>query len=679
MDFSAIISLVAALFCLVLAAAAAFRARRSFTRWSFVLGMLCLGAEAACDGWPGTGTAVEYAQWQTWKLISASLVPGVWLLFTFRYARADETGVFRRWTPLLLATIVLPVGFAWFFRDQFVLGVSQDPSSRLWTVGLRWPGAVVHGVRMVVAIAVLFNIERTFRASIGVIRWRIKYMLLGLAAIFVVRVYTSSQVLFFHGTSQHWSVMEAGALLLGSLLILRALPRAGIFELEIHPSQAVLRHSITISIAGIYLMLVGIGAKLASIFGGAASFSLEAFIVLVGLVMLALVLQSDHMGLFTRRFVSRHFQRPFYDYRSVWHSFSEGTAACVDQADLAQALVRLFAETFQALSVNLWLVDKKTDRLSLAASTALSGTASWNLAPTRRESIQIIQNFKDSREPVDFDLTEGDWALALRRCNPGEFAKKGGHRICVALRGGGDLLGLLTLGDRVGAVPFTDQDFEMLKCAGNHAASGLLNAGLLEKSLQSKELEAFQTMAAFFVHDLKNSAFTLNLMLQNLPIHFDDPAFREDTLRGITKTVAHINNLVSRLNLLRQGFRITPIPADLDGLVTRIVAECGCKPEIMLTTKLNAPASITLDSEQIGKVITNLVLNASEAIEGAGKIEITTQIEGTWAELSVSDTGCGMTHEFREKSLFRAFQTTKKNGLGIGMFQSKMIRPWLHL
>jgi signal transduction histidine kinase len=232
---------------------------------------------------------------------------------------------------------------------------------------------------------------------------------------------------------------------------------------------------------------------------------------------------------------------------------------------------------------------------------------------------------------------------------------------------------LLTLGDRVGAVPFTDQDFEMLKCAGNHAASGLLNAGLLEKSLQSKELEAFQTMAAFFVHDLKNSAFTLNLMLQNLPIHFDDPAFREDTLRGITKTVAHINNLVSRLNLLRQGFRITPIPADLDGLVTRIVAECGCKPEIMLTTKLNAPASITLDSEQIGKVITNLVLNASEAIEGAGKIEITTQIEGTWAELSVSDTGCGMTHEFREKSLFRAFQTTKKNGLGIGMFQSKMI------
>ena len=36
-------------------------------------------------------------------------------------------------------------------------------------------------------------------------------------------------------------------------------------------------------------------------------------------------------------------------------------------------------------------------------------------------------------------------------------------------------------------------------------------------------------MSTFFVHDLKNAASTLNLMLQNLPVHFNDPAFREGT------------------------------------------------------------------------------------------------------------------------------------------------------
>jgi signal transduction histidine kinase len=44
-----------------------------------------------------------------------------------------------------------------------------------------------------------------------------------------------------------------------------------------------------------------------------------------------------------------------------------------------------------------------------------------------------------------------------------------------------------------------------------------------------------------------------------------------------------------------------------------------------------------------------------------------------WAVLTVEDDGCGMAPEFITGSLFRPFQTTKKEGFGIGMFQSKMI------
>ena len=61
----------------------------------------------------------------------------------------------------------------------------------------------------------------------------------------------------------------------------------------------------------------------------------------------------------------------------------------------------------------------------------------------------------------------------------------------------------------------------------------------------------------------------------------------------------------------------------------------------------------------------HLVENRASAVE-------TSQNNG-WAVLSVSDNGCGMNPEFLNHSLFRPFQTTKKNGLGIGLFQSKMI------
>jgi signal transduction histidine kinase len=73
------------------------------------------------------------------------------------------------------------------------------------------------------------------------------------------------------------------------------------------------------------------------------------------------------------------------------------------------------------------------------------------------------------------------------------------------------------------------------------------------------------------------------------------------------------------------------------------------------------------------KVATNLIFNAREAVPREGHVTIHTSIAQNWAILAVSDNGCGMTTEFIERSLFRAFQTTKKNGLGIGMFQSKMI------
>ena len=124
-------------------------------------------------------------------------------------------------------------------------------------------------------------------------------------------------------------------------------------------------------------------------------------------------------------------------------------------------------------------------------------------------------------------------------------------------------MGLMILGDRVGGARFSWQDFDLLKCIGDHIAAGLLNTQLSQKLLQAKELEAFQTMSAFFVHDLKNTANTLNLMLQNLPMHFDDPAFRADALRGVSKTVAHINRLIGRLGSIRhrsanQAGRVRP-------------------------------------------------------------------------------------------------------------------------
>jgi signal transduction histidine kinase len=161
-------------------------------------------------------------------------------------------------------------------------------------------------------------------------------------------------------------------------------------------------------------------------------------------------------------------------------------------------------------------------------------------------------------------------------------------------------------------------------------------------------------------------------MLQNLPVHFNDPAFREDALRGIGKTVNHINDLIRRLSMLRQELNVRAVETDLNQIVQSTLKCIEGAPGIELSTKLTPSPQISVDPEQIQKVITNLLLNAKEAMS-SGHITVQTNQQSGWAVVTVSDTGAGMTPDFMSKQLFRPFQTTKKQGIGIGMFQSRMI------
>jgi len=84
-----------------------------------------------------------------------------------------------------------------------------------------------------------------------------------------------------------------------------------------------------------------------------------------------------------------------------------------------------------------------------------------------------------------------------------------------------------------------------------------------------------------------------------------------------------------------------------------------------------------MDPEPLGRVVTNLLVNAREAIDGTGTIELEARCEaspaGACVVISVRDSGRGMTDEFLRGSLFRPFATTKPAGLGIGLAHSKSI------
>jgi len=667
-----ILGFASALFCSVLALIVAWNERRSVAHWAFVAGMVALAVEDVCFALTAdAGSPEEMVYWQNWRLVATSFLPGIWLFFSLSYARGNYSEFLKRWSLVLAAAFLMPIGLVILFGDDLIVSVGHTVTG-YWMFGLGIPGIVLNLLFLLGSVLVLMNLERTYRAAVGTMLWRIKFMILGLGVIFGVQAYIASQVLLFHALNLSLQAVTATAVLLGGVLILRSLFRAGHFNTDVYPSQSALHNSLTVLLAGVYLLIVGVFAKVVTFLGGDAAFTLKAFVLLVALVLLAILLLSDRVRLHTRRFVSRHFQRPLYDYRSLWRRFTEGTASCVKPTELCQAAVKLVTDIFQVLSVTIWLVDDKRENFVFATSTFLSDTKANDLKPQSVDAMEVMRALEKHSAPMDIDASKESWTAVLRRCHPDEF-RKGGNRVCVPMIGGGEVLGLIILGDRVGGVSFSWQDFDLLTCVADQVAASLLNVQLSQKLLQAKEMEAFQTMSAFFVHDLKNTTSTLNLMLKNLPVHFNDPEFRADALRGISKTVAHINHLIGRLSLLRHELQIKPVESDLNEVVVKALAGWEEAAGVSLVKDLRPLPKVLLDQEQMLKVVTNLVLNARDAVSLAGEIRIETTQSNGWVILTVSDNGCGMAPEFLSRSLFRPFQTTKKNGLGIGLFQSKMI------
>jgi putative PEP-CTERM system histidine kinase len=667
-----ILGFASVLVCSVLALIVAWNERRSVAHWAFVAGMVALAAESICFVLTADAASPEeMVYWQNWRLVVMSFLPGTWLFFSLSYARGNYSEFLKRWRLVLIAAFLLPIGLVILFGNDLIVSVGHTETGH-WMFRLGIPGIVLNLLFLLSSVLVLMNLERTYRAAVGTMLWRIKFMILGLGVIFAVPAYVSSQVLLFHAVNLSLQAVSVTAVLLGGVLILRSLFRAGHFNTDVYPSQSALHNSLTVLLAGVYLLIVGVFAKVVTSLGGDAAFTLKAFVLLVALVLLAILLLSDRVRLHTRRFVSRHFQRPLYDYRSVWRRFTEGTASCVKPTELCQAAVKLVTDIFQVLSVTIWLVDDKRENFVFATSTFLSETKANDLKPQSADAMEVMRALEKNPDPIDLDASKESWTAVLKRCHPDEF-RKGGNRVCVPMMSGGEVLGLIILGDRVGGVSFSWQDFDLLKCVADQVAASLLNAQLSQKLLQAKEMEAFQTMSAFFVHDLKNTTSTLNLMLQNLPVHFNDPEFRADALRGISNTVAHINRLIGRLSLLRHELQIKPVESDLNEVVIKALADWEEAAGVSLIKNLGVLPKIPLDEEQMLKVVTNLILNAREAVLPAGEVRIETAQSNGWVILTVSDNGCGMAPEFLSRSLFRPFQTTKKNGLGIGLFQSKMI------
>ena len=211
---------------------------------------------------------------------------------------------------------------------------------------------------------------------------------------------------------------------------------------------------------------------------------------------------------------------------------------------------------------------------------------------------------------------------------------------------------------------------DLLKTAQRQAASYIARMQTAEALIDAQKFDAFNRMSAFVVHDLKNLVAQLSLMLKNAERYKENPDFQADML----ETVAHAEQKMR--DLMQQLQNKTSIDRDrtveLGGMLERIRRQREhLEPTVTLSLD-DTPLWVRANPERLERVVGHIVQNALDATDGTGMVNACLrQGEDAAALIRVQDTGCGMKPGFIRDNLFKPFQSTKRSGMGIGVFEAR--------
>jgi hypothetical protein len=652
--------LIAVVISLVLAGISLIRPPRRARQVTFAAGMVAFALESLLvHGLLFYSQTDEgHARWVTALQSAALLTPIPWCFFAFLAGREADARVPRGWwlsMALGSAGLAVVAGINVFWAFFFVPNVPGP--FQYAELSLFGQGGVA--VELLATIAVLYGLEPCLRNSHGSVRWRLKYLALGLGGIFAVRFYLLGQILLFHVWDRHSLLVGTIALIIGELFVAVGLLRSDILRTDLTVSRHLVYRSIVVGLCGLYLLLAGAAGWLLNALGIPEAALLGTLVVFAAVMGLAALALSEDLRWRFKRYISTHFYAEKYDYRQQWRTFTASLTARVTLDGLAIQLLRSVTDTIGTRKAALSLADEADGALRL--HTVLNAAPVPKTLAATAEDFLTRQKTSEARHVAE--LGNG--------CADALFAA--GLAVAVPLHTHGQLVGVLLVGAEQTGALYTQEDLDLLTTLGEQAGSAIATVQLSERLAQARTFEAFNRLSSFIIHDLKNSVSALSLLSQNARQHFDDPEFRVGALTTLTRTVERMQRLVGRLSSRQAASELDFESVPLDELVRDTVGSMPMNPRLSLVLDLNPVPFVRGDTDVIQRVMQNLITNAADAMDGEGTITLAVRRQDEMVACAVTDTGCGMTEEFIRNSLFVPFQTTKKGGWGIGLYQAREV------
>ena len=594
--------------------------------------------------------------WKQLSLTAEGLMVPLWLVFSLVYARSFRIAQISRlqWS-LVLCSLLFPLLAIWHPIDLYVAPVETASEKYLF---LTTPGFYFYLGILVFLIISLINLEATLREARLSIRWKVKFDIIGAGVILAVLILFYSQGLLFRALNMELAPVRSAMIVIGLFLMgYSRLKRGG--EVRVKLSSQMAFNSVVLLAVGLYFLVIGLMGEGMRHFNVSFRDSLLVFVALLSGLGLLVLFLSENIRRKIKVWLHKHFFENKYDYRTQWQEFTGRLVRSRNRDDVYGAVIAGFLSTFGMGWGALYI--KEQNSTDFACAHALDV-----------DSGKIRFSVNDALVKY---MTQRKWLVDVHQECPDLTGEQGelfrNRKICfvIPLFLKEVLEGFILLGNPVNSTEtYNYEDYDMMKSLASQGFSAILNMRLAEELAEARDLEAAGKVSAFILHDLKNLVYALSLVLTNARSYINNPEFQQDMLESLSATVDKMNMLVFQLKNLHGTPNLEIQRVDLMHIANDAKNQIRDKRIEVRGDRVMVDAN----EKELHKVMINLLVNALEADQTGGPVFLEVGAINLKPFFRVSDSGCGISNEFL-KHVFSPFKSTKKKGLGIGLYQCKQI------
>ena len=585
--------------------------------------------------------ALEFFQDAAWLIFLSGLLSGAVGGPQFKYLR--YAGVF-------VAASILIVGSG--FEIAFQNGYAVVGASRFLVMG-----------SLLTALAGLISIEQIYRNARESQRRGLRYLCLGVGAMFAYDLFLySNAILVGEISALFWSARGYVVALCMPLIAL-AVGRSPAWTTGVFVSRQIVFYSATVFGAGIYLTFIGFagfyirtystewGPLAQVVFFSAAALSLFIFLF------------SDLTRARLRVFISKHFYENKYDYRKEWLRLIDTLTSTEEALPLKKRAIKALAQIIDAPSGLLWLRSPEAGEFRAASNWNINApnaciAADDSLPEFLRQSGWIVDLREYHGDPSHYNsLQLSDDVLGLEQ-----------PAFVIPLFNDADLLGFVTLSEPMSNASLNYEDRDLLKTAGMQVASYLAQEQVNERLAQGRQFEAYNRLTAYIMHDLKNVIAQQSLVVDNAQKHKNNPEFVEDAIETIRGGVARMRRVIEQLKQSSVEHALKRV--EVNAIIEKAVSQCADHVPVPKARLCDSRVWVRADPERLQMAVFHSIRNAQDATEAAGDVSVHLSHTTDECRITVTDTGCGMDEAFVRERLFKPFDSTKgTQGMGIGAYQ----------